>query len=116
MHAMTACAMISVHDMAALTLSNVTFTDRIVKQRFLTPAVPDNMMEDRGNETIAFGKWYNAPYDKPQGRIRLANKPLRQIKQNKVVKTIDPFDEFQGVRNENYDADGNYKPTVAPRK
>ena len=22
-------------------------------------------MEDRGNETIAFGKWYNAPYDKP---------------------------------------------------
>lgn len=57
-----------------------------------------------------------APYDKPQGRIRLANKPLMQIKQNKVVKTIDPFDEFQGVRNENYDADGNYKPTVAPRK
>ncbi|MBR1926505.1 MAG: carboxypeptidase-like regulatory domain-containing protein [Bacteroidales bacterium] len=22
-------------------------------------------MEDRGNETIAFGNWYNAPYDKP---------------------------------------------------
>ena len=57
MHAMTACAMISVHDMAALTLSNVTFTDRIVKQRFLTPAVPDNMMEDRGNAQERRRRW-----------------------------------------------------------
>lgn len=53
-----------------------------------------------------------APYDKPQGRIRLANTTL---KQNKLIKTATPVDEFSGVPDAKYATSGKSKPTEAPR-